>query len=69
MKLIPYAQNTLTTYWSWSTVSPTFREQLYDVDLDRLGEDEVTDLCAKVLDYKWQSPDSPTARHGLLLDT
>lgn len=55
-KLVPYAQKTLTTYWS--SLSPAFRGFMYKVDLVNLDSDEVTELCAQMLDYKYQTSKS-----------
>ncbi|MAO11697.1 MAG: hypothetical protein CMG82_00070 [Marinobacter sp.] len=46
----PFARNTLTTYWS--LLSPAVRGLLYDVDLVGLDSDEITELCAEMLEYK-----------------
>lgn len=46
----PFAKNTLTTYWS--LLSPAVRGLLYDVDLVGLDSDEITELCAEMLEYK-----------------
>lgn len=48
--LQPYARNSLTTYWS--SLSPTFRGLLYEIDLVALESDELTELCSQMLDYK-----------------
>ncbi|WP_278351299.1 MULTISPECIES: hypothetical protein [Marinobacter] len=45
-----FAKNTLTTYWS--LLSPAVRGLLYDVDLVGLDSDEITELCADMLEYK-----------------
>lgn len=52
-KLDPYAINSLTTYWS--SISTVFRGLLYDVDLISLDSEDVTELCAKMLDYRAQT--------------
>lgn len=55
-KLDPYAKNSLTTYWS--SIASAFRGFAYNVDLVSLDSDEVTDLCAQMLEHKHQ-----TTRH------
>ena len=57
----PYAQNSLTTYWS-VMVGP-FQELLYNVDIISLDSDAVTDLCAELVEYKKTTADS-TAYFG-----
>ena len=52
----PYAQNTLTTYWS-SLVGP-FQGLAYNVDLISLDSDAVTDLCAEMVEYKQTTTES-----------
>lgn len=48
----PYAQNTLSTYWS--SLIPAFRGHLYEIDLVALDSDGVTEVCSKMLTHKWQ---------------
>lgn len=52
-KLVPYARNSLTTYFS--ALLPTFRSLLYEVDLLEQDSEEMTELCAQMLDYKFLS--------------
>lgn len=54
----PYAQRSLLTYWS--TISSAFRGHLYEIDLVALDSDEVTELCSKILTYKWQQQQDAT---------
>lgn len=49
-KRVPFAKSSLTTYWS--SISPGFREFLYDVDLLNLDSDEITDACSDMIEYK-----------------
>ncbi|WP_205341676.1 hypothetical protein [Denitrificimonas caeni] len=51
--LVPYALNSLSTYLS--SLSPAFRDLLYEVDLVAQDSEEITELCAQMLDYKNQS--------------
>lgn len=46
----PYALKSLTTYFS--SLSPVFRELLYEVDLFELDSEEITNLCVQMIDYK-----------------
>lgn len=49
-KFSPYARNSLTTYWS--SLAPSFRGLLYETDLVVLDSEELTELCAQMLEYK-----------------
>jgi hypothetical protein len=49
-KLAPYAQNTLTTYFS--STSGVFQGLTYNVDLAALDDEEVTALCGDMLEFK-----------------
>lgn len=48
--ILPYAKNTLTTYWS--SLVHVFRGLLYKADLVIMESDELTELCAQMLEYK-----------------
>ncbi|NMT63484.1 site-specific integrase [Marinobacter orientalis] len=54
--LKPYAESSLRDYWS--AVSGPFAGLAYSVDLVALDEDDLTELCAGMLDYKRQSSKS-----------
>ena len=49
-KLDPFAQNSLTTYWSY--LASAFCGFLYDVDLVSLDQEDVTARCGDMLDHK-----------------
>ena len=49
-KFSPYAKNSLTTYWS--SLASAFRGLLYETDLVILDSEELTELCAQMLEYK-----------------
>ncbi len=49
-KINPYALKSLTTYFS--SLSPVFRELLYEVDLIAQDSEEMTELCVQMLDHK-----------------
>ncbi len=52
-KINPYALKSLTTYYS--SLSPVFRELLYEVDLLAQDSEEMTDLCVQMIDHKTMS--------------
>lgn len=52
----PYAESSLRDYWS--VVSRPFAELAYSVDFVALDEDEITELCAGMLEFKRQSSQS-----------
>ncbi|MDY0208430.1 MAG: hypothetical protein RBR82_17680, partial [Pseudomonas sp.] len=49
-KINPYALKSLSTYFS--SLSPVFRELLYEVDLIAQDSEEMTELCVQMLDHK-----------------
>ncbi|PPK50395.1 hypothetical protein [Marinobacter persicus] len=49
----PYAQSSLKDYWS--ALSGPFAELAYSVDFVALDSDELTELCAGMLEYKRES--------------
>ena len=52
----PYAESSLKDYWS--AVSGPFAELAYSADFMALDSDDITELCADMLEYKRQSSQS-----------